>query len=143
MAVQNPQLARFLLSGNWSDFLYVEGSTAWLYDCPHFLSPLYKADCCLDRIPIHFKDTFMYMYVDHITRQTYDYAFLTKCDNIQRNKNELDPDSNNQDFSILRHKPLEWKPPLMFTPTQIKTTIRPNAFTSQDAGMRNSTNCGT
>ena len=40
MSVQNPQLAGFLLTGNRSKFLYVEGSTAWLYDCPHFLSPL-------------------------------------------------------------------------------------------------------
>ena len=36
MSVQNPQLAGFLLTGNRSNFLYVEGSTAWLYDCPHF-----------------------------------------------------------------------------------------------------------
>ena len=47
MSVQNPQLAGFLLTGNRSNFLYVEGSTAWLYDCPHFLSPLYKADIVL------------------------------------------------------------------------------------------------
>ena len=39
MSVQNPQLAGFLLTGNRSIFLYVEGSTAWLYDYPHFLSP--------------------------------------------------------------------------------------------------------
>ena len=37
MSVTNPQLAGFLLTGNRSNFLYVEGSTAWLYDCPHFL----------------------------------------------------------------------------------------------------------
>ena len=42
MSVKNPQLARFLLTGNRCNFLYVEGSTAWLYDCPHFISPLYK-----------------------------------------------------------------------------------------------------
>ena len=30
MSVQNPQLAGFLLTGNRSNFLYVEGSTAWL-----------------------------------------------------------------------------------------------------------------
>ena len=53
MSVKNPQLAGFLLTGNRSNFLYVEGSTAWLYDCPHFISPLYKADKCFDRIPIH------------------------------------------------------------------------------------------
>ena len=35
--VKNPHLAGFLLTGNRSIFLYVEGSTAWLYDCPHFV----------------------------------------------------------------------------------------------------------
>ena len=60
-SVQNPQLAGFLLTGNRSNFLYVEGSTAWLYDCPHFLSSLYKADQCFDRILIHFKDTVTYV----------------------------------------------------------------------------------
>ena len=90
MSVQNPQLAGFLLTRNQSNFLYVEGSTAWLYDCPHFLSPLYKADRCFDRIPIYFKDTLMY--VDPITRQTYDYATPITCDSNPRNIIELDPD---------------------------------------------------
>ena len=53
------QFSGFLLTGNRSNFLYVEGSTAWSYDCPHFLSLLYKADRCFDRIPIHFKDTLL------------------------------------------------------------------------------------
>ena len=53
MSVKNTQLAGFLLTGNRSNFQYVEGSTAWLYDCPHFLSPLYKADKSFDRISIH------------------------------------------------------------------------------------------
>ena len=50
MSVQNPQLAGFLITGNRSNCLYVEGSMAWLYveawlfDCPH----LYKADRCFD-----------------------------------------------------------------------------------------------
>ena len=133
MSVQNPQLAGFLLTGNRSNFLYVEVSTAWLYDCPHFLSPLYKADKCFDRIPIHFKDTLMY--VDPITRQTYDYATPITCDNNPRNIIELDPDSDDQDFYILGPEPIKRKPPLMFTPSQIKTTIRPNTFTAQDAGI--------
>ena len=92
MSVQNPQIAGVVLTGNRSNFLYVEGSTAWLYDCPHFLSPLYKSDRCFDRIPIHFKDTLMY--VDPNTRQTYDYATPITCDNNPRNIIELDPDSD-------------------------------------------------
>ena len=35
-SVQNPEIAGFLLTGNRSNFLYVEGSAAWFYDCPHF-----------------------------------------------------------------------------------------------------------
>ena len=82
MSVQNTQLAGFLLAGNRSNFFCVEGSTAWLYDCPHFLSPLNKADRRFDGIPIHFKDTLMY--VDPITRQTYDYTVPIAATIIQR-----------------------------------------------------------
>ena len=121
MYVQNPQLAGFLLTGSCSNFLYVEGSTAWLYDCPHFLSPLYITDCCFDRIPIHFKDTLMY--VDPFTRQTFEYATLITCENNPKKNIELDPDSEDQDFYILGPEPIKRKPPLMFTPSQIKTTI--------------------
>ena len=100
ISVQNPQLAGFLLTGNRSNFLYVEGSTAWLYDCPHFLSPLYKADCCFDRIPIPYKNTLMY--VNHITGQTYDYGFPIPSDYNPRNILELVPDTDDQDFYMLR-----------------------------------------
>ena len=75
------------------------------------------------------------MYVDPITTQTYDYATPITCDNNPRNIIELDPDSDDQDFYILGPEPIKRKPPLMFTPSQIKTTIRPNTFTAQDAGI--------
>ena len=75
------------------------------------------------------------MYVDPFTRQTYDYATPITCDNNPRNIIELDPDSDDQDFYILGPEPIKRKPPLMFTPSQIKTTIRPNTFTAQDAGI--------
>ena len=38
------------------------------------------------------------MYVDPITRQTYDHATPIKCDNNPRNIIELDLDSDDQDF---------------------------------------------
>ena len=53
MSVQDPQLAGYLLTGNRVNFLYKEGSTAWLYECLHFPSPQYEADECFDRISIH------------------------------------------------------------------------------------------
>ena len=68
MSVKNPQPASFLLTQ--STFLNVEGSTAWLYDCPHHLPPLYKAEQCYDKIPVNYIDTVMY--VDPITRQTFE-----------------------------------------------------------------------
>ena len=75
------------------------------------------------------------MYVDPITRQTYDYATPIACDNNSRNINELDLYSDDQDFYIFGPEPIKRKPPLMLTPSQIKTAIRPNTFTAQDAGM--------
>ena len=72
---------------------------------------------------------------DPITRQTYDYATPIPCDNNQRSTIQLDADTDDQDFYILRPEPIKQKPPLMFTPNQIKTTIRPNTLTAQDAGI--------
>ena len=133
MSVKNPQLAGFLLTGNRSNFLYVEGSTAWLYDCPHFISPLYKADKCFDRIPIHYRETIMY--VDPITRQTFNYATPIECGKNPQNIIELDPDADDGDFYVLTPDPLKREPPQMCKPTQIRTTITPNTFTAQDAGI--------
>ena len=76
------------------------------------------------------------MYVNPITRQTYDYATPIACDNNPRNINELDPDSEDQDFHILGPEPIKRKP------SQIKTTIRPNTFTAQDAGRYSNTELG-
>ena len=99
MSVKNPQIAGFLLTGNRSNFLYVEGSTAWLYDCSHFISPLYKADKSFDRIPIHYRDyRETIMYVDPITRQTFNYDTPIECGNIPQNIFELDPDADDGDF---------------------------------------------
>ena len=133
MSVKNPHLAGFLLTGNRSNFLYVEGSTAWLYDCPHFISPLYKADKCFDRIPIHYRETIMY--VDLTTRQTLNYATPIECGNNPQNVIELDPDSDDEDFYVLTPEPLKREAPQMFKPTQIKTTITAKTFTAQDAGI--------
>ena len=133
MSVQNPQFAGFLLTGNRSNFLYVEGSKAWLYDCPHFLSPLYKTDRCFDRIPIPYKDTLKY--VDPITRQIYDFGTPIPCDSNPRNITELDPVTDDQYFYIVRPESIKRKRPLIFTTNQFKTTIRPNTFTAEDAGI--------
>ena len=75
------------------------------------------------------------MYVDPITRQTFNYATPIECGNNPQNIIELDPDSNDGDFYVLTPEPLKREAPQMFKPTQIKTTITPNTFTAQDAGI--------
>ena len=75
------------------------------------------------------------MYVDPITRPTCDYATLIACDNNPRNFIELDPDSDDNDFFSFLDQNLSKKPSLMFTPSQVKTTIRPSTFIAQDAGI--------
>ena len=133
MSVKNPQIAGFVLTENRSNFLYVEGSTAWLYVCPHFSSPLYRADNCFDRIPIHYRETIMY--VDPITRQTFNYATPIECGNNPQNNVELNPDTDDGDFHVLTPDPLKREAPQIIKPSQIKTTIIPNTFTAQDAGI--------
>ena len=107
--------------------------TVWLYDCPHFMSRLYRADKCFERTPIHYGETIMY--VDPKTRQTFNYATPIKCRNNPQNIIELDPDADDGDFYVLTPDPLKREAPQMFKPTQIKTTITPNTFTAQDAGI--------
>ena len=75
------------------------------------------------------------MYVGLITRQTYDYGTSFACDNNPGNIIQLDLDTDDQDFYIRGQEPIKPKPPLMFTPSQIKPSIRPNVFTGQDAGI--------
>ena len=71
-----------------------------------------------------------------------DYATPITCDNNPRNIIELNPDSDYQDFYILGPEPIKRKPLLRFTPSQIKTTIRPNTFTAQDAGIYSNAELG-
>ena len=82
MSVKNQHLAGFLLTQKRSNFLYIEGSTAWLYDCPHHLSPLYIAEQCYDKIPVNYLDTVMY--VDPITRQTFEYGNQIPCETTRK-----------------------------------------------------------
>ena len=68
LAMQNTRLAGYMLTGNRSMFLDNDGSVAWLYHCPKFLSTLRVLDKCCDRIPILFERTTKF--VDPFTRQT-------------------------------------------------------------------------
>ena len=75
------------------------------------------------------------MYVDPITSQTFNYATPIKCGNNPQKFIKLDPDTDDGDFYVLTPDSLKREAPQMFKPTQIKTTITPNTFTAQDAGI--------
>ena len=75
------------------------------------------------------------MYVDPITRQTFKYATPVECGKTPQIIIELDPDTDDGDFYVLTPDPLKREAPQMFGPTQIKTTITPNTFTAQNAGI--------
>ena len=81
MSVQNLQIAGYVSTGNFSKFLCIEGSTAWLFDCPRFFSPLIEADKSFDSLPIYHQDTVVY--IDPIPRQSIKYTTLVSCaDNL-------------------------------------------------------------
>ena len=110
MSVINPHLAGFLLTQNRSKFPYVESSTAWLFDCPLHLSPLYIAEQCYDKIPGNYLDTVMY--VDPITRQIFEYANKNPCENNPQIVFSLDPDTDH--YHVLNPQPIRKDPPLLF-----------------------------
>ena len=125
------QLAGFLLTQNQSNFLHEEGSTPWLYDCPHHFAPLYIAEKCYDKIPNNYLDTVKY--VDLITRQTFDYATPIPWENNPKNIIALDPDTDQ--YYILTPKSIKRDPLFLFESRRFQTAISPNTFTAQDAGI--------
>ena len=93
LAQTNPYMAGFLLTGNRSNFVHIEGASLWLYECQHHLSPLYtNNNKCFDKIPIFYQDTVYY--VDPISRQTYSFSTEISCDGNPANIIALDPDGN-------------------------------------------------
>ena len=72
LAVANPRLAGYMLTGNRSMFLSTDGSLAWLYHCPLMRSPPQVMKQSYDKIPIFYKIEIFF--VDPIIRQTYSDA---------------------------------------------------------------------
>ena len=66
------------------------------------------------------------MYVDPITRQTFEYASQIPCENNPQNVISLDPDTDQ--CYVLAPQPINKDPPLLFEPTQVQTVISPNIF---------------
>ena len=88
--------------------MYVQNATAWLWDCPHHLSPLHIAEQCYDKIPVRYLDTVMY--VDPITHrtQTFEYAIKILCENNSENVIVLDPGTDQH--YVLTPQPIKKRP---------------------------------
>ena len=51
-AQTNPLMAGYLLTGNRSNFVHIEGASLWLYECQYYFLPLYThKEKCFDKIP--------------------------------------------------------------------------------------------
>ena len=90
LALENPRLASYMLTGNRSRFLETDGSVAWLYHCPKVYSPLHTMNQCYDKIPILYRGQIQF--VDPITRQTYPHAMTQNCSDRIKNLFLLDMD---------------------------------------------------
>ena len=131
MAVKKPQIAGFLLTRNRSNFLYVEGSTVSLCDCPHHLSPSFIVEQCYEKIRVNYLDTVMY--VDPTTRQAFKNANQIRCEYNPQNVFAVDPDTDQ--CYVLTPKLSKKEPTQTFETTQVQTENRPNTFTGQDSGI--------
>ena len=132
LAMQNTRLAGYMLTGNKSMFLDTDGSVAWLYHCPKFLSPLRVLDTCYDRIPMLFERTTKF--VDPIARQTYDLASEIPCLGHYTELFQLDFESDNSWYQLLPdHMP--FNKPLLFKPTELGLITQFPTFDTRRAGM--------
>ena len=132
LAVQNTRLVGYMLTGNRSMFLDTDGSVAWLYHCPKFLSPLSVLGKCYDRIPILFERTTKFK--DTIPRQTYDLASEIPCLGDYTNVFQLDLQSDNSWYQLLPD-PMPFNKPLLFQPTELGHITQFPTFDTSCDGM--------
>ena len=132
LAMQNTRLAGFMLTGNRSMFLDTDGIVAWLYHCPKFLTPLRVLDNCYDRIPILFERTTIF--VDPITRQTYNFASQIPCLGEDTNVFQLDLKNDISWYQLLPD-PMPFNKPLSFKPIELGHITQFPTFDTRRAGM--------
>ena len=98
LALENPRFASYMLTGNRSMFLEMDGSLAWLYHCPKVHSPLHTMNQCYDKIPILYEGEIRF--VDPITRQTYPDAVPQNCSDRIKNLFQLDMDQEDSWYTL-------------------------------------------
>ena len=98
LALENPQLAGYMLTGNRSMFLETDGSLACLYRCPMVHSPLHTMNQCYGRTPILYEGEIRF--VDPITRQTYPGAVTQNCSDRIKNLFQLDMNQEDSWYTL-------------------------------------------
>ena len=98
LALENPRLAGYMLTGNRSIFLETDGSLAWLNHCPMVHSPLHTMNQCYDKIPILYEGEIHF--VDPITRQTYPDATPQNCSDRIKNLFQFDMDQEESWYTL-------------------------------------------
>ena len=132
LSLENSRLAGYMLTGNRSMFLETDGSLAWLYSCPHVLSPLHTMNQCYDKIPILYKGEIQF--VDPITRQTLPDALTQNCSDPIKNLFQMDMDDKDSWYSLtpqITHRDR----PAIFAPKDVSPFTNPQFPNSQKAGM--------
>ena len=98
LALENPRLAGYMLTGNRSRFLETDGRVAWLYPCPKVHSPPHTMNQCLDKITIIYRG--QVQFVDPITRKTYTHATTQNCSDRIKNLFQLDMDQEDSWYTL-------------------------------------------
>ena len=132
LALENPRLAGYMLTGNRSVFLETDGSLAWPYHCPKVHSPLHTMNQCYDKIPILYEGEIRF--VDPITRQTYPDAVPQNCSDRIKNLFQIDMDQEGSWYTLtpgIVHQDR----PAIFGPKKITPMSAQSLTGSQDAGM--------
>ena len=132
-ATLDPTLAGYMLTGNRSTFLHVEGPIAWIYTCQKEISSLYISDECYDKIPISYQSDVMY--VDPISRDTTQFAQTIECANTPKNLIQLDPRDDNTWYKLVPSPTRTSAPRTLSTRTRSHSILGNLNFNAQDVGL--------
>ena len=132
LALENPRLVGYMLTGNRSMFLETDGSVAWLYPCPKVHSPLQTKNQCYDKIPILYRRQIQF--ADPITLQTYLHAMTQNCSDRIKYLFQLDMDQEDSWYTLTPGIVHQDKPAI-FGPQDINPVASHNFTGSQNAGM--------
>ena len=132
LSYESNRLAGYMLTGNRSMFLEIEGVIGFLYTCLKKISPLKVFDRFYDRIPIFYDGKTMF--VSPITRQTFPFANEIDCTDTFKILFQLDLDTNNSWYQFMP-APVPFKPTAVFAPQQIGYIQEIPDYDSRRAGI--------